>query len=247
MSYRVVGEGKPVVLLHGSMINDPWEGFEEKLAKFYRVYLPDLPGFGASDAVEGERHNTDLFAQALCQLLEREKLQDAPIIALSLGTVVAVKAAERGCTQGKLALVGMPGKVARGWKTELARIIPIPIAHWLVTTRWGKEKLLIPAVSENIGERNRGLQEEFLRQLEITDPRAIVEVDYKKEIEQDLRASWARVKNERVVIYGELDAQKDTTLDLAREYITIPEAGHSVFRYQPGKALEVIREIIPSQ
>jgi ATP-dependent Clp endopeptidase proteolytic subunit ClpP len=35
------------------------------LAKDYKVYILDLPGFGGSDVVKGKVHNSDLFVEAL--------------------------------------------------------------------------------------------------------------------------------------------------------------------------------------
>ncbi len=70
LNYRVTGSGKPVILLHGSMVADPWGGFEKLLARHYQVYLPELPGFGASETVPGRVHDTQLFGEAfdgVCQ------------------------------------------------------------------------------------------------------------------------------------------------------------------------------------
>lgn len=50
------------------------------------------------------------------------------------------------------------------------------------------EKLLLPILRENIGEE-KGSIEEFFELVSHTDPRSIVEVDYKKEIEHDLPLS----------------------------------------------------------
>src|SRR3990167_320412 len=111
MGFSVIGKGKPVILLHGSIISNPWYGFEEELAKFYKVYIPYLPGFGSSDAVNGKRHTTDLFADALCTFVNETKQNYTPVVALSLGGVVTVKSAAKGCIRGELILVGMPGKV----------------------------------------------------------------------------------------------------------------------------------------
>ena len=89
MNYRTLGEGAPVVLLHGSMYSPPWDGFENKLAEHFKVYTPDMPGFGGSEPIDGHVHNTDLFADAFCEFIKSEELQESPIISLSLGTVVS--------------------------------------------------------------------------------------------------------------------------------------------------------------
>lgn len=50
LSYRRVGIGKPVVLLHGwPQSSRAWTGVMERLAPHYTVIAPDLRGFGQSD------------------------------------------------------------------------------------------------------------------------------------------------------------------------------------------------------
>jgi len=243
MNYRKLGNGKPIILVHGSVINWPQIGeFEKGLAQSYEVYLPDMPGFGASDAINGKRHNTDLFAEALCAFVKETNLREAAVVGWSLGTVTTAKAAANGCLQGKLILVGMPGKVG-GWKFELARRTPLEILKWLVATRWGQENLLIPILRENIGSE-KGNLEEFFELVSHTDPRSIVEVDYKKEIERDLPLSLNKVKNKMVFIYGENDKLRGTTDSLIGNYITVFGGTHNTFRINPSGTFEVVRNAL---
>lgn len=243
MGYRKLGNGRPIILVHGSVINWPQIGeFEKGLAQSYEVYLPDMPGFGASDAINGERHNTDLFAEALCSFVKEASLESAPVVSWSLGTVTTVKAAEQGCIEGKLILVGMPGKVS-GWKFELARRVPLEIHKWLVATRWGQENLLVPILRENIGGE-KGNVGEFFELVSHTDPRSIVEVDYKKEIERDLPLSLNKVENRMVFIYGENDKLRGTTDSLIGDYITILGGTHNTFRTNPRGTLEAVRNAL---
>src|SRR5512147_2012980 len=55
LHYVDVGEGKPVVLLHGnaSMLQDTYLGLADRLAGKYRVIAFDRPGFGYSDRPKG--------------------------------------------------------------------------------------------------------------------------------------------------------------------------------------------------
>ena len=52
MHYHDVGQGEPVVLIHGSGPGvSGWANFEGNLATFsrhYRCLVPDLPGFGTA-------------------------------------------------------------------------------------------------------------------------------------------------------------------------------------------------------
>ncbi|MCX6720236.1 MAG: alpha/beta hydrolase [Candidatus Staskawiczbacteria bacterium] len=53
INYQIFGEGLPFLILHGWGSNsDRWVAIAEKIAeKGYKVVVPDLPGFGKSDAL----------------------------------------------------------------------------------------------------------------------------------------------------------------------------------------------------
>ena len=50
--YYVKGEGEPLIIVHGGSEGaQAWKGNIVLLAKQYRVFVPDLPGFGLSSQV----------------------------------------------------------------------------------------------------------------------------------------------------------------------------------------------------
>lgn len=53
INYQTFGEGKPFLILHGWQSNsDRWVAVAEKIAeRGFKVIVPDLPGFGKSDAL----------------------------------------------------------------------------------------------------------------------------------------------------------------------------------------------------
>lgn len=243
LSYKVLGEGQPVILLHGSMTSIPWNGFDEKLAREFKVFVPDLPGFGASDAIPNQRHNTDLFSLSLCEFIKQQNLQAVPIISLSLGTVVSAKAAVNGCAKGVLIFVGAPSKVGGGF-SQILQSIPLTIKHVLVATYWGKDKLLIPALDSNIGNKTKKDNSKFISELETSDVRAIADVNYFKEINKEFPQIIKQLKNKVIFIYGSNDAQKDHVAYLTDKIIEIKDSGHNVFEGQPDKLIEQIKEIL---
>lgn len=240
MSYKVFGKDQPVILLHGSMTAVPWNGFEEKLAQSFKVYVPDLPGFGASDAIDGQTHNTDLFSQALCEFIKQQNLADAPVISLSLGTVVSAKAAAKGCATGTLIFVGAPSQVS-GLFSRLLQAIPLSLKHILVGSYWGKDKLLIPALDSNIGNTTKKDNSKFIQDLETSDVRAITDVNYFREINQEFPEIIQQLKNRVVFIYGSNDAQKNQVKHLTDSFIEIKDSGHNVFEGQPEELIKVIK------
>lgn len=243
MSYSVLGEGKELILLHGAFTNYPWNGFEKELAKKYKVYLPALPGFGPSDSIEERLHNTDLFSDALCVFVKEKNLEQAPIIALSLGTIVSVKAAAKGCLKGELILVGMPGKISE--KTAfLVQKLPLPLKRFLARSLLVQRFIILPALRENVGKTRDGSDYAFLKLLRYTSSRSLADVDYKKEVEIDLPKAFKKVNNKTHFIYGEKDKLRYTSAFLTKQYITIAEAGHNPFADNPGEMLVVLERIL---
>jgi pimeloyl-ACP methyl ester carboxylesterase len=243
MSYSVIGHGKPIVLLHGSMIANPWKGFEKKLAKYYTVYLPHLPGFGASDAVNGRLHTTDLFAEALSAFIEKTKLDQVPLVALSLGTVVAIKSAINGCTRGSLIVIGMPVKFEnRNLKT--ISLIPVWIRRLIGSTIWGRKTILIPILRGITGAEGKKSDQELLDDLSSTDTRSLVDIDVYTEIEQQMPTLLPRIKNKVVYIYGSKDTLADYAKAFVKNPIRIEGADHNIFTSQPQKSLAILRNIL---
>jgi non-heme chloroperoxidase len=84
--YRDIGEGSPVILIHGWPLNaDMWEYQSlELLRKGFRVISYDRRGFGRSDqTVSGYDYNT--FADDLNSLVEALKLKNFSLVGFSMG------------------------------------------------------------------------------------------------------------------------------------------------------------------
>ncbi len=89
------GEGRPLVLIHS--INAAGSSYEMRpLFEHYHgkrpVYALDLPGFGFSERADRE-YSPALYAQAVIDLLEQRIGVPADVIALSLGSEFAARAA----------------------------------------------------------------------------------------------------------------------------------------------------------
>ncbi len=98
LHYLVLGEGDPVVLLHGNttMLQDYLtSGLAEHLAKKHKVVLIDRPGFGYSDRPRGQAWPASRQAELLVRMLQRLHVERATIIGHSWGTLVATAIAEQ--------------------------------------------------------------------------------------------------------------------------------------------------------
>ncbi len=90
--YEVHGEGRPVVLLHGFPDSGRlWRHQVPALADAgFRVIVPDLRGYGASDKPEGVDHyNMLLLAADVGAVLDAERIPDAHVVGHDWGAALA--------------------------------------------------------------------------------------------------------------------------------------------------------------
>jgi pimeloyl-ACP methyl ester carboxylesterase len=103
------GDGRPVVVLHHSFGHPGPLPFYDELAADHTVWVPDLPGFGASDRPEWARHPRDL-ALLIGHFLRRERIAPAAIVGMGFGGWIAAELATMAPELlSKLVLVGAAG------------------------------------------------------------------------------------------------------------------------------------------
>ncbi|MDH4258716.1 MAG: alpha/beta hydrolase [Gammaproteobacteria bacterium] len=111
------GKGAPLLLLHGlGGSHDDWRLQIPEFAARYRVIVPDLRGFGASERREPftiQRHARDMMA-----LLSALELERVHVVGLSMGGAVAIELALRAPqTVASLVLVNTaPGFTLTNWQ-----------------------------------------------------------------------------------------------------------------------------------
>ncbi len=116
--WRRFGSGPDLVLLHGghgSWLH--WLRNIESLATRRTLWLPDMPGFGDSDAVSEEGSDGERLQRLVDVLIESMKqartcLQPVDVAAFSFGALVAAHVASRGLVR-RLALLGPVGHGGR--------------------------------------------------------------------------------------------------------------------------------------
>ncbi len=93
LRYDRVGEGPVVVLVHGHPFNrSMWAPQLEALSGDFRVIAPDLRGYGASPVTAGTVTMGQLAAD-VGRLLEREGVDTAALVGLSMGGLVVMELA----------------------------------------------------------------------------------------------------------------------------------------------------------
>jgi pimeloyl-ACP methyl ester carboxylesterase len=91
--YLTVGEGQPLVLLHGAGDNAlDWRWVMPALAASYRVYAPDLPGSPDSARPAGE-YSPTFFERFTAGFLDALGIERAVFIGNSLGGLIALRLA----------------------------------------------------------------------------------------------------------------------------------------------------------
>lgn len=99
ISYEVEGTGNPVMLLHGfAEYGRIWSYQVENLKKNYRLIIPDLPGSGKSEMLDGDVKLSD-YAEAIKVIadeeIDLENETQFTMIGHSMGGYVTLAFAER--------------------------------------------------------------------------------------------------------------------------------------------------------
>lgn len=107
VSFDMVGEGKPVVLIHGTPFSSyVWRSIATELARDYKVYLFDLLGYGQSEKTKAQDVSLGVQNALLAALLRHWDLDRPKIIAHDFGGATALRAhLLDGCDYDKLLLV----------------------------------------------------------------------------------------------------------------------------------------------
>jgi 3-oxoadipate enol-lactonase len=89
LNYEQEGQGTDLVLIHGLGADvHIWDADVPVLARHHRVLRPDVRGFGASDKPPGP-YSPALFAQDLAALLTAAGVDNAHVLGISMGGVIA--------------------------------------------------------------------------------------------------------------------------------------------------------------
>lgn len=84
LNYKVFGEGKPLLILHGLLGSlDNWQSIAKKFAETRKVYLIDQRNHGKSPHTED--HDYPLMVEDLKHFIESNNIQNADLLGHSMG------------------------------------------------------------------------------------------------------------------------------------------------------------------
>lgn len=93
--YKVIGQGQPVVLLHGfAEDSNIWQEQVNFLQDHCQLILPDLPGSGKSVMMQKENITIEDYAECINALLDNEGIDKCILLGHSMGGYITLAFAE---------------------------------------------------------------------------------------------------------------------------------------------------------
>jgi len=114
INYEIIGEGNPVILLHGWLTDlETMRPIANSLCQNFKVYLVDVVGFGKSDLPE-QPLNTDDFGDFLKEFVDELNIKNPILIGHSNGGRTVINAVGRGLVNArKVVLIDSAGIVPK--------------------------------------------------------------------------------------------------------------------------------------
>ena len=184
INYRIIGEGKPFLILHGwGSCSDKWQRVGDLLAqKGLKVIIPDLPGFGQSEKPKNAWDIDDYcdFVREFVKTLGPDKFY---LLGHSFGGALAAKFSLKFPEKiDKLFLVGAAVIRKKTFKNQLLKFI-----------------------SRFLKIKNPFLRKLFYRKSDYLSVRRIMKEVYLKIIKEDLSGILSQVRAPTIIIWGEKD------------------------------------------
>lgn len=92
--YRVIGNGKPALLVHGfGEDGEIWHNQVKFLQDKFKLIVPDLPGSGRSELTD--EMSMEGMAEVILAIMQEEKCVPCPVIGHSMGGYITLALAEK--------------------------------------------------------------------------------------------------------------------------------------------------------
>jgi pimeloyl-ACP methyl ester carboxylesterase len=240
VSFKVFGEGKPFLILHGWGSNsDRWIEVAEKIAeKGFKVIVPDLPGFGKSDTLEYP-WNLNQYVSWLEEFIKSrpELAEGFYLVGHSFGGALASKIAIKHAQEvQKLFLVSAAvtrkKTTQKGFLSKISKIV--------------KLFSFLPYY----GFFRKAVYKFIIRKSDYMYVEGVMKGTYLNVVDEDISFQMSFIKVPTIIIWGDKD--DSTPIENAytiskqiknSELIVIPGAGHALNKSHP----EILAEKIISK
>jgi pimeloyl-ACP methyl ester carboxylesterase len=222
--YRIIGTGKPLLLLHGYGASGAiWQRMLPFLAHHYQVIVVDLPGHGRSQFTGTWRLRE--IAPLLARWLQQMELQPVGLIGHSMGGAIAIHlTASAPELIDRLILVNAAG---------------LPLRAQLPT-------LAARSIGSFFQPGNGSYPPEMLLNQLSTSPRLLWQCTQEM-VKSDFRAELALISVPTLIIWGERDLLLPLPLGYELHaalphatFMTVPECGHRPMLGQPAKLSRIM-------
>jgi len=232
INYKVIGEGKPLLILHGWGSNcEKWQKVADSLVvKGVKVIIPDLPGFGQSEKPRNA-WNLDDYADFVEELVKTLNLDKFYLVGHSFGGEIAVKYSLK-----------FPKKINKLFLID---------ASCIRTRNFKKKLLYIVSKIFKIFSFSPFLRKAFYKFIvgksDYLYTEGVMRDTYLKVISEDLSGVLSQVKVSTRIIWGEKDditplsdAYKINSKIPNSQLKIIPRAGHNLHLEFPEELVKTI-------
>lgn len=266
--YLVAGnEGPPVILLHGGGLDSAslsWEEIVGPLARNYRVFAPDLPGYGLSDK-PSIQYTISYYTTFIEKFIQALDIQQVSLGGLSLGGAITLSLAlHRPDLIKNLILVdtyGIQDKVAAHTLSYLYIQVPLlnEFSYWLTKKsrsfiRWTLLASLIydpQRLSNDLLEKViQAIHDPYAGKAFMTTQRHDVAWDH---IRTNFTARLREIEAPTLIIHGSHDsavplnyAQRAHSLLKNSQLSIMQECRHWPQREKPEEFIRIVQDFLDS-
>ena len=215
INYEIVGNGNPVVLLHGWLTNlETMRPIAENLKDRFKVYLIDVVGFGKSDLPEHPL-NTDDFGDFLKELLEKLEIKNPILVGHSNGGRIILNAVGRELVKPrKIVLMDSAGLKPKRNINYYIKVYFFKAGKWFLN--------ILPNI-----KTVKKLQEKLRSSVGSSDYQMsapVLKDTMNRILNEDMRPLLANIKVPTLLIWGALDTATPIS-DAYEMEKAIPDAG----------------------
>ncbi len=229
-----------IIILHGwGLTGAKYNGLTKLLAdKGYKVYAPDLPGFG-TESLRSKSMNLDDYVDFISDFIKKNKISKPILIGHSFGGRVAIKYAFKYPNQIlKLILTGVPIIRNRSFSKKIA---------FLLAVVGGKILKIFPII---VREFFRKSLYSLLGEWDYYKAGSLKQV-FKNIINEDLIGYLKKIQSPIIFVWGKedqitpvADLEKINKIVPGLKFLIIPDVGHKLPYTNPEVFLNTVESFI---